>query len=272
MRRGTLRPNSSRGMKATRPKSHLTALPSYVTEEALADEEVYSGIVAAFDGEPISGLSPNIIGVKAPDTTDLASLKKFINDLLASHQELLQYIADTGLLLTIAKSEHPWILTDEIIVQIAKDSEPDLINAITEKHDAEVVTKNPFDPRNFVIKAPAVDTLQVSNEINKDPGVSFAHPNFYRAGEWRQASVIPNDEFFRSQWNLHNGGRASGTEDADIDADKAWSFGAGSSDIIIAVIDSGFETVHPDLADAFWTNASEANGPVTTMMTTRTVL
>jgi subtilisin family serine protease len=231
-----------------------------VTEQALADDEVYNRIVAAFEGEPISGLSANIIGVKTSDATDLASLKQFINEKLASNSDFQRYISDAGLVLTIAKSEHPWILTDKIIVQIAEHSEPDLINAIAEKYDAKVVTKNTFDPRNFVIEAPAVDTLQVSNAINKHQDVSFAHPNFYRGGEWRQASVIPNDEFFRFQWNLHNGGGALGTEDADIDADKAWSFGAGSSDTIVAVIDSGFETVHPDLADAFWTNASEANG------------
>jgi subtilisin family serine protease len=230
-----------------------------LTEEALTEKGVYGRIVAAFDGEPIPELPPNIIGVQTSDVTDLESLKKFLNEKVVSNNDSWKYIADSGLVLTIAKSKYPWILTNKIIVQLANDSEPDKIYEIAERHNAKVVTKNTFDPRNFVIEARAVDTLLVSNEINRTEGVSFAHPNFYRGGEWRQASVIPNDQFFRSQWNLHNGGGPLGTEDADIDADKAWSFGAGSPDTIIAVIDSGFETLHPDLADAFWTNASEAN-------------
>ena len=59
-----------------------------LTDEVLADDELYRGIVAELDGEPISGLSPNIIGVKASNATDLASLRKFINELLASQSEL----------------------------------------------------------------------------------------------------------------------------------------------------------------------------------------
>jgi subtilisin family serine protease len=235
----------------------LDRIAIVLSEEVLANEDLYREIVGKLGGEPIAGLSRNMIGIKVSDATDPASLRKFINDLLASHSDLISYIVDSGLLVTIAKSENPWILTDKIIVQIAEASEPDLINQIAEEHNAKIVRRNPFDQRNFVISAPADDTLQASNQINKRFGVSYALPNFYRAGVWRQAAVIPDDEFFGAQWHLNNSGQNQGTEDADIDADLAWSFGAGSPRVIIAVIDSGFDTDHPDLAGAFWTNPAE---------------
>jgi subtilisin family serine protease len=67
----------------------------------------------------------------------------------------------------------------------------------------------------------------------------------------------PNDPFFGQQWSLHNTGQTGGTTDADIDALEAWDVEAGSSDIVVAIVDSGIDFHHPDLVDNIWTNSGE---------------
>lgn len=70
----------------------------------------------------------------------------------------------------------------------------------------------------------------------------------------------PNDPQFGSQWNLHNSGQSGGTPDADIDAPEAWDTTIGSAATIVAVIDTGVDYTHPDLAANIWVNAGENPG------------
>jgi len=70
------------------------------------------------------------------------------------------------------------------------------------------------------------------------------------AGETPAASgVFPNDEYFPKQWHLHNTGQSGGTPGADIRAPEAWEITTGDPNIVIAVIDCGVDSNHPDLID-----------------------
>ncbi|MCA9665588.1 MAG: S8 family serine peptidase [Myxococcales bacterium] len=62
--------------------------------------------------------------------------------------------------------------------------------------------------------------------------VIYAEPN-----RLRRAYLQPNDELYWLQWNL----RA-------VEAERAWDITVGSSDIVVAVVDSGIKHGHPDLA------------------------
>jgi hypothetical protein len=80
---------------------------------------------------------------------------------------------------------------------------------------------------------------------------------------WGQ--ITPNDPKFSKQWGLHNTGQRlsggiRGTADADIDAPEAWGITTGSPDVIIAVLDTGIDINHPDLAANIWTNPDEIPG------------
>ncbi|MCX8090770.1 MAG: S8 family serine peptidase, partial [Verrucomicrobiae bacterium] len=71
-----------------------------------------------------------------------------------------------------------------------------------------------------------------------------------------RALLMPNDPRFTdgSLWGLHNTGQSGGTADADIDAPEAWDIRTEAGDVIVAVIDSGIDYTHPDLAANMWTN------------------
>jgi subtilisin family serine protease/6-phosphogluconolactonase (cycloisomerase 2 family) len=81
-----------------------------------------------------------------------------------------------------------------------------------------------------------------------------------------QAAVFPNDPRFSNpdsndQYGLFNIGQNGGTADADIDADLAWNVTTGSADVVVAVIDSGIDYNHPDLAANIWTSPGGIPSP-----------
>jgi len=59
--------------------------------------------------------------------------------------------------------------------------------------------------------------------------------------------TIPNDPDFDLQWGLYNTLNSSAGR-ADISAPEAWNISTGSSDVIVAVVDSGVDYNHEDLA------------------------
>ncbi len=90
----------------------------------------------------------------------------------------------------------------------------------------------------------------------KDRWISWASPETYF-----YTTAIPNDTYYANNWGHNNtaqlpvysggshSGAGVGTVGFDTDAPLAWdqSQGYGSSSIIIAVIDTGVDTAHPDL-------------------------
>ena len=68
------------------------------------------------------------------------------------------------------------------------------------------------------------------------------------------------DPSLSAQWALNNVGQAGGTPDADIDAFEAWQVTTGSRSVVVAIVDSGIDFAHPDLAANIWTNPREVAG------------
>ena len=85
--------------------------------------------------------------------------------------------------------------------------------------------------------------------------VEYAEPDYIV-----KALATPNDPSYSSLWGLHNTGQTGGVSDADIDAPEAWSITTGSSAVVIAVIDTGVDYNHPDLAANMWTGSSGEHG------------
>lgn len=90
-------------------------------------------------------------------------------------------------------------------------------------------------------------TMSAAEGLNlyaASPAVAFAEPNFKYA-----AFDAGLDPLFEQQWSLKK-----------IEAEKAWTIARGSSKVVVAVIDTGVDYTHPDLASNIWTNAKEIPG------------
>ena len=86
------------------------------------------------------------------------------------------------------------------------------------------------------------DPLQVAGEIVQEPGVLDACPD-------TEIKLFgTSDTFYSKQWNLRK-----------TRIDKAWDVTNGSSSVIIAIIDTGIDYLHEDLAGSKWSNPNETS-------------
>ncbi|QSQ21464.1 S8 family serine peptidase [Pyxidicoccus parkwayensis] len=88
-----------------------------------------------------------------------------------------------------------------------------------------------------------------------NPRVAYAEPNYLYT-----LDALPADSRFRELWGLNNTGQTLGTVDADLNAPEAWALTEGSEADVVAVIDSGVDFKHPDLAANMWVNPGEVPG------------
>ncbi len=86
--------------------------------------------------------------------------------------------------------------------------------------------------------------------------VDYIEPNFVVSTFQTQ----PNDPGFDSLWGLDNQAQTGGTLDVDIDAPEAWELFTGSEEVVVGVVDTGVNYLHPDLAEVMWRNPNEIPG------------
>jgi len=117
---------------------------------------------------------------------------------------------------------------------------------------------------SYMLVSGDISTEDLVAQLQKDPNVKSVSPN-YRCTMY---STTPNDPGFERDllWGLHNTGQSvngtEGTDDADIDAPEAWDTSTGSSDVVVAVFDTGVDYTHKDLSANMWVNSSEADGEI----------
>jgi hypothetical protein len=112
-------------------------------------------------------------------------------------------------------------------------------------------------PGLSVVQLPAGMTVEEALAVfNNTEDILYAEPDY----KVEISSTFPDDPRFGELWGMHNTGQSGGTVDADIDAPEAWDISTGSSEIIVAVIDTGVDYTHPDLAANMWVNTGEIPG------------
>ncbi|MCI0472649.1 MAG: S8 family serine peptidase [Ignavibacteria bacterium] len=157
------------------------------------------------------------------------------------------------------------IPTDEFIVQLNNENDFNRLDLLNLSNN--IIIKGKVDAgRAYLLKTTDNSTLNALQlcEIYFNTGLfKYAEPNFTYPAEgffnW-----TPNDVFYPIQWPLNNTGqtvntggysaygdsiKSSGIYDADMDVDLAWDYVKGNQNVIVAVFDTGVDSLHPDLKD-----------------------
>ena len=139
----------------------------------------------------------------------------------------------------------------------------DLLNMVYEVSSAEKLVEGDSVPSLSSIYlftlADDADVFSAVDEYNNDLSIESAEPNYilhsfafpHISKESTRIypsdpDIIPNDPFFDEQWAHEK-----------LQSSKAWNIETGDDDVVIAIIDSGVDYTHPDLADNIWVNEAE---------------
>ena len=138
----------------------------------------------------------------------------------------------------------------EAIVLFTKESNfADLINKMQTLFDN--FTYNEYSLINGMhIIIPSKSYDEIKKLLESMPGVKSVEPNY------KQLAFKSNDSYYDKLWAIENNGQSvnnkSGTKDADMDVAEAWTIEKGESDVVVAVLDTGVDYTHNDLADNMW--------------------
>lgn len=109
------------------------------------------------------------------------------------------------------------------------------------------------------VQLPAEQTVEsaiTASWVANDSRIVAVEPNYI----WYLEVTEPDDPLYTDAgnplWGLNNATLAT----ADISAPEAWDFSTGNGNAIVAVIDSGVDYLHDDLAANIWTNPGEIAG------------
>lgn len=144
----------------------------------------------------------------------------------------------------------------EVIVKFRAGTSQNVIKEILSRFNDRIE-----DEIESVSGLTAIDDLDnreaesIVSQYRELPEVEYAEPNYeininHAGGGFKH--LHPNDPRFLEQWALANDGRNGGKEGADIGAMRAWATTTGSDEIVVAVLDSGVDYTHTDLANNIW--------------------
>jgi subtilisin family serine protease len=121
-----------------------------------------------------------------------------------------------------------------------------------------VVSKQ-LEPGIHVLAVRAGTVLAAVQALRARPEVLYAEPDYLQ-----HADGLPNDPSFPLQWGLLNSGQSvngtTGSPGADERATAAWNVTTGGTSVVVAVVDTGIDYTHPDLAPNVWSNSGGVNG------------
>lgn len=113
-----------------------------------------------------------------------------------------------------------------------------------------------FGRLEHVRLAAGMDVEGMRRWYQRQADVEYAEPNYIV-----RKAATPNDTHFEVQWALRNTGQGVngtfGMAGADINASLAWDRHTGNGAVVVAVLDTGIDYLHPELAANIWRNPGE---------------
>ena len=141
-------------------------------------------------------------------------------------------------------------LSDQLIVRFHKGVSKLKQHALLQSEGLRAVRSLPGKKPALLVQVTAragKNPLKAGNALCASPLVEFAEPDLINRFT---PAYIPSDPGFQLQWHLRSREARDVLASADIGATLAWELTRGARDVVLAVIDDGFELSHPDFSGA----------------------
>jgi len=138
-------------------------------------------------------------------------------------------------------------MTPRLLLQLRSAGDEDEMHRLARSLGLEVQGPRGLAPNQWLLTVPArarVDPVEAAMALHESAATRWAQVDWLRQ---RAPRYIPTDPEFPDQWHLENTGQHGGVPGYDLNVVDAWDHELGSSDVIIAILDSGIEPDHPDL-------------------------
>lgn len=149
-------------------------------------------------------------------------------------------------------------MNDYLILQYKRDISSGQIESMNRTNGVELVQRIDVTGGETylakVTQSSGKNAMEMSNKYFEDGLVNYSEPSLYATNV---LCDTVNDPFYPMQWGLRNtgsnipGNPGNGIADADMDVDSAWNITKGDSTLIVAVLDTGVDTTHPDINLSF---------------------
>jgi subtilisin family serine protease len=139
-----------------------------------------------------------------------------------------------------------YYLTDKIVVTFLPQTSIIKIEKIMQMHGLEYVrgyAQMPDTHLFVVTKSANKNPLKVANDLMEQKAILLAEPNLINRF---QSFYEPTDNLFDRQWHLKSEKGIEIAANASVEAHLAWDITKGDRNIIVAVLDDGFDLTHPD--------------------------
>ena len=139
------------------------------------------------------------------------------------------------------------IPTGTMTIQFKPDVEAEDREKILAEFGLEVLEDLDFLPHGYTVRLTEASTenpLKIAAKLQQRQEIEVAEPDLSFQISFAH---VPADTLYRQQWHLKNRGDRVGLKaGADVKAEEAWDYTRGSRDVIVCVMDDGFDLDHPD--------------------------
>ncbi len=136
---------------------------------------------------------------------------------------------------------------DQVVVEFTSKASAEAIDQLISNYELGVIEHMP-QINTYVFSLPEDGCVEEMVDMLNGRGIVMeCEPNYTSS-----THDLPDDDLVSQQWNI-----SSESGNAHLHMEEAWALESGNSDVVVAVIEIGFDMTHEDLKDNIWQNPNE---------------